>query len=119
MSIELPKIKKKITSFLTGEEGKISKRAGIGIGIALAGLALQFREVYSTGQTTSGCNSTTTTSCGTTTTTSPCNSTTGDGTTTTSTTATTATTGGTTSGHSSVTTIDYTKPTLTGSHSSS
>lgn len=41
MDIDLPFVKKKISSFLLGEEGQISKKAIIGLGIALAGVAVQ------------------------------------------------------------------------------
>jgi activator of HSP90 ATPase len=90
----LPSIKKKISSFLIGEEGQISKKALVGLGIALAGVGVQSANAAHTsntvltypqqnliGQHTSA--STTTTSTTSTTTTS---------TTTTSTTSTTSTT---------------------------
>jgi|SRR3989338_5076040 len=38
MTLNLPKIKKNISDFLTGEEGKISKKALVAIGTALAGV---------------------------------------------------------------------------------
>jgi len=39
MSLNLPAIKKKISNFLSGEEGQISKKAIVSIGTALAGVA--------------------------------------------------------------------------------
>jgi hypothetical protein len=41
MAVTLPGIKKKISNFLLGEEGQISKKAAVGIGLALTGLAAQ------------------------------------------------------------------------------
>ena len=41
MTVTLPGIKKKISNFLLGEEGQISKKAAVGIGLALTGLAAQ------------------------------------------------------------------------------
>jgi hypothetical protein len=36
-----PEIKKKITNFLLGEEGQISKKALVGLGVVLAAVGLQ------------------------------------------------------------------------------
>lgn len=39
--MKLPQIKKKISSFLLGEEGHISKKVVVGLGVVIAGIAVQ------------------------------------------------------------------------------
>jgi len=71
----LPQIKKKISSFLLGEEGQISKKVVVGLGVVLAGVAVETAKAYHC-QSTSTTSTTSTTSgechgdCGTTSTTS-------------------------------------------------
>ena len=52
MAVKLPEVKKKISNFLLGEDGQISKKAAVGIGLALAGLAAQTVEAAHSSSTT-------------------------------------------------------------------
>jgi len=42
----LPQIKKKISSFLLGEEGQISKKVVVGLGVILAGVAVETAKAW-------------------------------------------------------------------------
>jgi len=53
--MKLPQIKKKISSFLLGEEGQISKKVVVGLGVMLAGIAVESAKASHCQSGFSGC----------------------------------------------------------------
>lgn len=45
MKLEIPSIKKSISSFLSGEEGSISKKTAVGLGVVVAAVGVQVAPV--------------------------------------------------------------------------